>query len=52
VGALLAAMTTAAETGILDPHVVLIDARRQVGGQAASVIPIGGLACYDRLAPP
>ena len=49
--ALAAAMTTAAGTGIVDPQVVLIDARRAAGGQIAPVIPIGSLARYDRPAP-
>ena len=30
---------------------MLIDARRQAGGQVAPVIPIGALARYDRPAP-
>jgi transposase len=50
-GALQAAMATAISCGILDPQVVLIDARREAGGQAAPVIPIGALARYDRPAP-
>jgi hypothetical protein len=49
--ALLAAMGKAIGSGVLDPQVVLIDARRQAGGQVAPVIPIGGLARYDRPAP-
>ena len=49
--ALQAAMSKAASSGILDPQVVLIDARRQAGGQVAPVIPIGALARYDRPAP-
>jgi hypothetical protein len=49
--ALIAAMSTAISSGVLDPQVVLIDARRQAGGQAAPVIPIGALARYDRPAP-
>jgi hypothetical protein len=49
--ALQAAMSKAASSGILDPQVVIIDARRQAGGQAAPVIPIGALARYDRPAP-
>jgi hypothetical protein len=50
-GAPQAAMATAISCGILDPHVVLIDARRAAGGQAAAVIAIGALARYDRPAP-
>jgi transposase len=46
-----AAMTRAIEAGVLDPQAVLIDARRQLGRQAATVIPIGALARYDRPAP-
>lgn len=49
--ALQAAMGTAIHTGLLDPQVVLIDARRETGEQAAAVIPIGALARYDRPAP-
>ena len=49
--ALQAAMSKAASSGILDPQVVIIDARREAGGQVASVIPIGALARYDRPAP-
>jgi transposase len=49
--ALQAAMSKAISSGALDPQVVLIDARRQAGGQAAPVIPIGALARYDRPAP-
>jgi hypothetical protein len=49
--ALQAAMSNAVSSGALDPQVVLIDARRAVGGQAAPVIPIGALARYDRPAP-
>ena len=50
-GALTAAMSTALSSGVLDPQVVLIDARRTAGGQAAPVILIGALARYDRPAP-
>jgi transposase len=50
-GALLAAMTKAANSSVLDPHAVLIDARRAAGGPVAPVIPIGALARYDRPAP-
>ena len=49
--ALTTAMGKAVEAGILDPQVVLIDARRQADGQLAPVIPIGALARYDRPAP-
>ena len=51
VAALLTAMSTAVEVGVLDPQVVLIDARRQATGGVAAVIPIGALARYDRPAP-
>jgi hypothetical protein len=44
-------MATAISSGILDPQVVVIDARRRVGGQAAPVIPIGALGRYDRPVP-
>jgi transposase len=46
-----AAMAKAVRSGVLDPQVVLIDARRHVGTQVAPVIPIGALARYDRPAP-
>ena len=49
--ALGTAMGTAVQTGILDPQVVLIDARRHAERQLAPVIPIGALARYDRPAP-
>jgi hypothetical protein len=50
-GALLAAMNKAINGGVLDPQVVLIDARREADGHVAAVIPIGALARYDRPAP-
>jgi hypothetical protein len=49
--ALTTAMGRAVTTGALDPAAVLIDARRQAGGQLAPVIAIGALARYDRPAP-
>jgi transposase len=51
--ALVAAMRTAVETGVLDPQVVLIDARRHTGTdqQPGGVVPIGGWARYDRPTP-
>jgi transposase len=49
--ALAAAMASAVRSGVLDPQVIVIEARRQAGGQAAPVIPIGALARYDRPAP-
>ena len=49
--ALTAAMAKAVSSGVLDSQAVLIDARRQLGRQAAAVIPIGALARYDRPAP-
>jgi transposase len=49
--ALQAAMSKAASSGTVDPQVVLIEARREAGGQVAPVIPIGALARYDRPAP-
>ncbi len=54
-------MRTAIDTGLVDPQVVLIDARRRTGAQhpGAAVIPLGGvahparppptLAAYDQL---
>jgi len=49
--ALQAAMSKAASSGALDPQVVLIEARREAGGQVTPAIPIGALARYDRPAP-
>ena len=49
--ALTAAMARAVGTGVLDPQVIVIEARRHAGGQAAPVIAIGALARYDRPAP-
>ena len=45
------AMTTAVSSGVLDPQVIVIEARRQASGQATPVIAIGALARYDRPAP-
>jgi len=50
-GALITAMGKAVEVGVLDPQVVLIDARREANGHVAAVIPIGALTRYDRPAP-
>lgn len=52
--ALVAAMDRAVAAGCLDPHTVLIDARRDQAGQLGRVAPvlaIGALARYDRPAP-
>jgi transposase len=49
--ALTAAMTAALGSGITDPQVIVIEARRQATGQAAAVIAIGALARHDRPAP-
>jgi hypothetical protein len=52
--ALDAAMHTAADTGLVDPQIVLIDARRRSGaGQhpAGAVIPLGGLGSAERPPP-
>jgi hypothetical protein len=51
-GTLTAAMTAAVSSGITDPQVVMIEARRRATGQAAPVIAIGTLARYDRPARP
>jgi hypothetical protein len=48
---LAAAMGKAVGSGVLDPQVTIIEARRQAGGPAAPVIAIGALARYDRPAP-
>jgi hypothetical protein len=44
-------MDTAISTGLLDPQIVIIDARRDANGHVAPVIPIGALARYDRPTP-
>jgi predicted nucleic acid-binding protein len=49
--ALTTAMARAASSGVPDPQLVLIDARRHAAGPVAPVIPIGSLARYDRPAP-
>lgn len=49
--ALLGAMSTAVDNDLLDPQVVLIEARRHAAAAVAPVIPIGALARYDRPAP-
>jgi transposase len=49
--ALAASMTKAVSSGVLDPQVTVIEARRRVSGQAAPVVAIGALARYDRPAP-
>lgn len=52
--ALQTAMSAAAATGLVDPQVVLIDARRHhdLDGDATElVVPIGAWSCYDRPAP-
>jgi hypothetical protein len=49
--ALVSAMRKAVEAGVLDPQVVLIDARRQTTSRLAPVAPIGALTRYDRPAP-
>jgi transposase len=51
VTALTAAMNKAIQAGVIDPQVVLIDARREASGHVAPVIPIGALSRYDRPAP-
>jgi len=45
------AMDRAVESGILNPDLVLIDARRVATPAVATVVPIGGLDRYDRPAP-
>jgi hypothetical protein len=49
--ALIAAMGRATTAGVLDPQVVIIEARRDANGHVAPVIPIGALARYDRPTP-
>ena len=48
---LITAMDRAADSGALDPQVVLIDARRAQSAHVAPVIPIAALTRYDRPAP-
>ena len=48
---LVTAMDRAVSSGVLDPQVVLIDARRAQSVHVAPVIPIGPLTRYDRPAP-
>lgn len=47
-------MQKALDTGLLDPQVVIIDARRHTAtaDQSHAVIPIGAWSRYDRPAPP
>jgi transposase len=49
--ALLAAMSAAVDKDLLDPQVVLIEARRHAAATVAPVVPIGALARYDRPTP-
>jgi hypothetical protein len=49
--ALIRAMTSAVRSGVTDPQLVVIEARRAAAGPLAPVIPIGALARYDRPAP-
>ena len=49
--ALMTAMDRGAAGGLLEPQVVIIDARRAAEAHVAPVIPIGSLARYDRPAP-
>jgi hypothetical protein len=49
--ALITAMDRAVTAGLLEPQVVIIDARRAAETYVAPVIPIGSLARYDRPAP-
>ena len=48
---LAAAMGRAVETNMLNPEVVIIDARRAAEPHVAAVVPIGELDRYDRPAP-
>jgi len=51
VAALISAVGKATTAGILDPQVVIIEARREANGHVAPVIPIGALARYDQPIP-
>ena len=49
---IVTALEAANRTGIVDPAVVIVEARRHTDQrQPADVIPIGALARYDRPAP-
>jgi transposase len=52
-GALDAALRAALDSGLIDPQVVLIDARRRIGAQhsGAPVVPLVDGACSDRPPP-
>jgi transposase len=45
------ALAACVDVGIVDPDVVILEARRAVGDRAATVVPIGALARYDRPLP-
>lgn len=50
--ALIAAMTTAVQTGIVEPQLVLIEARRQTTASGHdALVPMGAWSRYDRPAP-
>jgi hypothetical protein len=49
--ALTATMAAAVSSGVLEPQVIVIEARRRTSGQAAPVIEIGALAPHDRPTP-
>jgi len=49
--AIVAALEGAVGSGITDPALVVIEARRAAEGSRAEVIPIGALARYDRPSP-
>jgi transposase len=45
------ALRACVEIGVVDPDVVIVEARRAANDHTAAVVPIGALARYDRPAP-
>jgi hypothetical protein len=50
-GAVRAGLRACVEIGVVDPAVVIVEARRAADGRTATVVPIGVLARYDRPTP-
>jgi hypothetical protein len=49
--AIRVALRRCVEIGVVDPDVVIVEARRASGHRTATVVPLGALARYDRPAP-
>ncbi|MGH9285324.1 MAG: IS21 family transposase, partial [Acidimicrobiales bacterium] len=49
--AVVEALVAAVQAEIVDPAVVIVEARRRAEGQVAGVVPIGALRHYDRPLP-